>query len=123
MIVTKRVYEDHEPSDGYRVLIDRLWPRGLSKDRAHVDLWAKAVAPSAELRKWYEHDPEKWPEFRRRYLEELKSPEAREILDDLVRRGKRGRVTLLYASHAADISNAAVLAPLLERRIRAAKKA
>jgi uncharacterized protein YeaO (DUF488 family) len=121
MVVVKRVYEAYAASDGYRVLIDRLWPRGISKEKAHVDAWPKEISPSAELRSWYGHDPEKWPEFQKRFKEELKSPEAKPVLDDLVKRGKRGRVTLLFASHAADISNAAVLEPLLNRRIRAAK--
>lgn len=119
MIVTKRIYEPYESSDGYRVLIDRLWPRGVSKAKGHVDLWAKEIAPSRELREWYQHDPEKWPEFRRRYLRELKTPEAAAVLDELVRRGTRGRVTLLYASHDADICNGAVLEPMLNRRTRA----
>lgn len=121
MVVSKRVYETYEESDGYRVLIDRLWPRGLSKAKAHVDAWPKEIAPSTELRTWYGHDPNKWSEFQKRFQEELKAPEARSVLDDLVKRGKRGRVTLLFSSHAADISNAAVLEPLLNRRIRAAK--
>ncbi|HET7550791.1 MAG TPA: DUF488 family protein [Gemmatimonadaceae bacterium] len=121
MVVSKRVYEPYESSDGYRVLIDRLWPRGLSKERAHIDAWPKEISPSTELRKWYEHDPEKWPEFQKRFKEELKTPEAKAALDDLVKRAKRGRVTLLYSSHAGPISNAAVLEPLLNRRVRAAK--
>lgn len=121
MVVTKRVYEPYESSDGYRVLIDRLWPRGVSKEKAHVDSWAKEIAPSTELRSWYGHDPEKWPEFQKRYKDELKTPEARAVLGDIVARAKRGRVTLLFSSHAADISNAAVLEPLLSRRVKAAK--
>jgi uncharacterized protein YeaO (DUF488 family) len=122
MVVSKRVYEPYEKSDGYRVLIDRLWPRGISKEKAHVDVWPKEISPSSELRSWYGHDPVKWPEFQKRFKEELKAPEAKAVLDDLVKRGKRGRVTLLYASHAADISNAAVLEPLINRRIRAAQQ-
>ena len=121
MVVAKRVYEPYAASDGYRVLIDRLWPRGISKEKAHVDAWPKEISPSAELRSWYGHDPEKWLEFQKRFKEELKSPEAEPVLDDLVKRAKRGRVTLLFSSHAADISNAAVLEPLLNRRVRAAK--
>ncbi len=121
MVVSKRVYEPYQESDGYRVLIDRLWPRGMSKAKAHVDVWPKEISPSTELRSWYGHDPEKWTEFQKRFREELKTPEAKAVLDDLVKRGKRGRVTLLFSSHAADISNAAVLEPLLNRRIRAAK--
>lgn len=121
MVVRKRVYEPYDSSDGYRVLVDRLWPRGLSKEKARIDAWLKEVSPSTELRKWYEHDPEKWPEFQKRFREELKSPEAKAALDDLVKRAKRGRVTLLYSSNAGDISNAAVLESLLNKRLRAAK--
>ncbi len=121
MVVAKRVYEPYAESDGYRVLIDRLWPRGISKEKAHVDAWPKEISPSAELRSWYGHDPEKWAEFQKRFKEELKSPEAKAVLDDLVKRAKRGRVTLLFSSHAADISNAAVLEPLLNRRVRVTK--
>ena len=122
MVVTKRIYEPFLTTDGYRVLIDRLWPRGISKEKAHVDLWAKEIAPSTELRSWYGHDPEKWPEFQKRYKKELERPDARVVLDDLVARAKRGRVTLLFSSHAADISNAAVLEPILRRRVKAAER-
>jgi|SRR5690348_7771172 uncharacterized protein YeaO (DUF488 family) len=119
MIATKRAYEPAAASDGYRVLIDRLWPRGVSKAKARLDAWEKEVAPSPALRDWYGHDPAKWPEFRRRYTRELRAPAARAILDDLTRRAKRGRVTLVYASKAADISDVAVLEQLLTRRSRA----
>ncbi len=118
MIVTKRAYEPAAASDGFRVLIDRLWPRGVSKAKAHLDAWEKDIAPSRELREWYGHDPAKWPEFRRRYTLELRAPGAKGVLDDLVRRAKRGRVTLVYASKAADISDVAVLEQLLKRRTR-----
>ena len=118
MVVTKRVYEPAAPSDGYRVLIDRLWPRGVSKAKAQLDAWEKDVAPSAELRKWYEHDPSKWPEFQKRYKQELKSASAKSVLDDLVSRAKRGRVTLVYASKAAEISDVAVLEKLLRQRLK-----
>lgn len=116
MVKTKRAYEPADESDGYRVLVDRLWPRGVSRAAAKIDAWEKAIAPSTELRQWYGHDPEKWPEFRKRYRKELEAAAPTAVLDDLVRRAKRGRVTLVYASHAADISNAAVLAPLINRR-------
>ncbi|HTK46550.1 MAG TPA: DUF488 family protein [Gemmatimonadaceae bacterium] len=119
MIVTKRAYEPFEESDGYRVLIDRLWPRGVSKAKAHLDAWEKEIAPSRELREWYGHDPARWPEFRRRYQQELRAPAARAVLDDLARRARRGRVTLVYASRAADISDVAVLERLLIRRVKA----
>jgi uncharacterized protein YeaO (DUF488 family) len=117
VITTKRVYEPHSRTDGYRVLVDRLWPRGLSKANAHVDLWAKEIAPSTELRQWYEHDPDKWKDFQKRYREELNTPEAKAVLSDLVRRARRGRVTLVYSSHAGDISNAAALERMLKRRV------
>jgi uncharacterized protein YeaO (DUF488 family) len=119
MITTKRVYEPYSRTDGYRVLVDRLWPRGLSKANAHVDLWAKDIAPSTELRQWYEHDPEKWRDFQKRYRAELNTAEAKAVLSDLVRRARRGRVTLVYSSHAGDISNAAALERMLKRRVAA----
>jgi len=119
MIVMKRAYDPASDSDGYRVLIDRLWPRGISKARARIDAWEKDIAPSPELRKWYGHDPAKWGEFQKRYVHELRGAAARKTLDELVRRARRGRVTLVYASRAADISDAAVLTRLLNRRARA----
>jgi uncharacterized protein YeaO (DUF488 family) len=117
MLTTKRVYEPYSPSDGYRVLVDRLWPRGLSKENAHVDLWAREIAPSTELRRWYEHDPAKWAEFQKRYRAELATPQAKATLAELARRARSGRVTLVYASHAGDISNAAALERMLKRRV------
>jgi uncharacterized protein YeaO (DUF488 family) len=122
MILTKRAYEPAGVTDGYRVLIDRLWPRGVSKARARLDAWEKEVAPSRELRQWYGHDPAKWPEFRRRYMRELRAPAAKLVLDDLARRAKRGRVTLVYASKAAEISDVAVLEMVLTRRSRASRR-
>ena len=118
MIATKRVYEAATRSDGYRVLIDRLWPRGILKSKAHLDLWAKDISPSAALRKWYAHDPSKWKEFKSRYLHELRAPAAQKVLDDLTRRARRGRVTLVYASAAADISDVVVIERKLKRRLR-----
>ena len=116
MIATKRAYEPAKASDGYRVLIDRLWPRGLSRARAGLDAWEKDIAPSAELRKWYNHDPSKWKEFKSRYLRELRSAAAKAVLNDLERRARRGRVTLVFASHS-DLSNANVLEKKLRRRL------
>jgi uncharacterized protein YeaO (DUF488 family) len=124
MIATRRAFEPASPRDGYRVLIDRLWPRGVSKAKAKLDAWEKDVAPSRELRKWYGHDPAKWPEFRRRYTRELRAPASRAILNDLARRAKRGRVTLVYASRAAEISDVAVLERILKKpspRLRRSK--
>ena len=122
MIATKRAYDPYAPSDGYRVLIDRLWPRGVSKAKAHLDDWAKDIAPSRALREWYGHDPDKWPEFQKRYRKELQAPAAQVILDDLVRRARRSRVTLVYASRAAEISDVVVVERLLDRRVKAHRK-
>jgi uncharacterized protein YeaO (DUF488 family) len=122
MITAKRAYEPAERADGYRVLIDRLWPRGVSKAKARLDAWEKEIAPSRELREWYGHDPAKWLEFRARYKKELRAATAKTILTDLVRRAQRGRVTLVYGSRAAEISDVAVLERMLRRRVRAANQ-
>jgi uncharacterized protein YeaO (DUF488 family) len=122
VITAKRAYEPAEPSDGYRVLIDRLWPRGVSKAKARLDAWEKDIAPSRELREWYGHDPAKWLEFRARYKNQLRAASAEMILADLARRGRRGRVTLVYGSRAAEISDVAVLERMLKRRVRTANQ-
>lgn len=122
MISAKRAYEPADRSNGYRVLIDRLWPRGVSKARARLNAWEKDIAPSRELREWYGHDPVKWPEFRRRYRNELRAAKAKSVLTDLARRAERGRVTLVYGSRAAQISDVAVLERLLRRRVQTANQ-
>ena len=109
----RRIYDDPENSDGTRVLVDRVWPRGVSKDKAELDDWAKAVAPSTELRKWYSHDPKKFEEFSRRYREELKAEEPAETLESLRGYAKKGRLTLLTAAKRDDISQATVLATII----------
>ncbi|HTA09643.1 MAG TPA: DUF488 family protein [Streptosporangiaceae bacterium] len=109
----RRVYEQAAQSDGSRVLVDRLWPRGLSKDKAHLDEWLKAVAPSDELRRWYGHQPGKFAEFKRRYEAELKDPERADALRHLREEARSGPVTLLTASKDLEHSEAAVLAQLL----------
>jgi uncharacterized protein YeaO (DUF488 family) len=96
------------------VLVDRLWPRGLSRERADLDEWCKDVAPSPELRKWYAHDPERFAQFRRRYLTELRTPERAEALEHLRTLARRRNLTLLTATKSPDISEAAVLAELLD---------
>ena len=107
----KRAYEAAESSDGLRVLVDRLWPRGVTKDAAAVDLWLKDLAPSTELRKWFGHDPARWAEFQRRYGEEVrKQPEAFEQLCDLA---SKQRVTLVYAAKDEEHNDAVVLRSLL----------
>lgn len=105
----KRAYDAPEASDGTRVLVDRLWPRGLSKERAKIDLWLKEVAPSAELRKWYGHEPERWEEFRSRYREELRASPAKEALSRLRGLATAGAVTLITAARDSEHSDAAVL--------------
>jgi uncharacterized protein YeaO (DUF488 family) len=114
-VQVRRVYEEPEPQDGARVLVDRLWPRGLRKDAAHLDEWAKDVAPSTELRKWYAHDPAKFAEFCRRYTAELATGAPRAALDQLAARAAAGPVTLLTATRDAAHSEAAVLAGLLRQ--------
>ena len=109
----KRVYESVSPDDGERVLVDRLWPRGVSKAAAHLDEWDKDVAPSDELRRWYGHDPAKFAEFRRRYADELREPARAKALAHLNEAAKRGTVTLLTATKDAARSEAAVLAEQL----------
>lgn len=112
-VALKRVYEPADAADGTRVLVERLWPRGLSKERAHVDVWLKEVAPSHELRKWYGHDPARFAEFRRRYEAELAVEPARSALAELHGLAARGHITLVFAAHDAELSNAAVLRDLL----------
>jgi uncharacterized protein YeaO (DUF488 family) len=114
-IRTKRAYDPPARGDGYRVLVDRLWPRGLARERARVDEWMRDVAPSGELRRWYGHRPERFDEFRRRYLRELRA--RRGELSELRRRAREGTVTLLFAARDAERSNAAVLAEAVRRGV------
>ena len=106
----RRVYDQPTADDGVRVLVDRVWPRGLSKDRARVDQWSKQVAPSTELRKWYAHEPDRFPEFTRRYLSELEDAEPAEALGRLRALARERTVTLVTATKAVEISQATVLA-------------
>jgi uncharacterized protein YeaO (DUF488 family) len=112
-IRVRRVYEEPSPEDGARVLVDRIWPRGLRKDAAGLDDWAKDVAPSTELRTWYHHDPAKFDEFRRRYTAELAQPAPQEALARLRALARDKPVTLLTATRDLGLSQAAVLAGLL----------
>lgn len=112
----KRIYDPYSPEDSYRVLVDRLWPRGVSKNAAHIDGWHKEIAPSTELRKWFAHDPAKWGEFRRRYREELDhNPAAVEALATCIR---RGTVTLVYGAKDAQHNQAVVLKEYFEKLAR-----
>jgi uncharacterized protein YeaO (DUF488 family) len=113
-----RAYEPASAEDGYRVLVDRLWPRGLSKDKAALDEWRKDVAPSTELRKWYGHDPDKFAEFAARYRAELEGDEAQAALAELRRKAREQTVTLLTGSKDVAISDAAVLAEELAKPAR-----
>ncbi len=115
-VQVRRVYDSPETMDGQRVLVDRLWPRGLSKERAHLDEWCKEIAPSNELRKWYGHDPDRYAEFARRYRVELGDSERAAAFDHLRELAGRGRLTLLTATKRSDLSEAAVLADLLGKR-------
>lgn len=112
----RRVYEPAEQSDGRRVLVDRLWPRGLSKERARLDEWLKAVAPSDELRRWYGHEPARFAEFTRRYEAELEDPERAEALTHLREEARSGPVTLLTATRDLERSEAAVLVAKLRAK-------
>ena len=114
-IALKRVYDEPEPGDGTRVLVERLWPRGFSKKRAHIDLWLKEITPSSELRRWYGHDPEKFAEFRRRYEAELASETGQAALAKLRELAKQGPVTLVFAARDTEHANAVVLHDLLLR--------
>lgn len=111
----RRVYDPPQADDGQRVLVDRLWPRGLSKQRAHLDEWCKEIAPSTDLRKWYGHDPGRYEEFARRYRAELDDPERAAPLARLRELAARGPLTLLTAARRSDISEATVLAALLTK--------
>lgn len=111
-IQLKRAYEPVEPSDGLRILVERLWPRGLSKEKAHIDLWCKEIAPSTELRKWYNHELERWPDFQKKYTEELKAnPEE---VSELRQHCKGKKVTFIYAARDEEHNGAVVLKHFLE---------
>jgi uncharacterized protein YeaO (DUF488 family) len=111
MLRIKRIYDPPAPEDGRRVLVDRLWPRGLAKEAVLIDEWLKEIAPSNGLRKWFGHDPAKWEEFRQRYFEELQG--QKEALEHLQAEAKKGNVSLLYSARDAEHNNAAALRELL----------
>jgi uncharacterized protein YeaO (DUF488 family) len=110
-IKLKRAYDPPAPDDGLRVLVDRLWPRGVSKNSARIDLWLKEIAPSAALRKWFGHDPEKWNKFQTRYFRELR--ERREAVEELVEHVRRGTVTLVYGAKDEEHNDAVALKEFL----------
>jgi uncharacterized protein YeaO (DUF488 family) len=112
----KRVYDEPSDDDGERILVDRLWPRGLTKEKARLDEWMKDVAPTPELRKWFAHDAAKWDEFQRRYTAEL--DDNADAVKPLAERARAGRVTLLYATRDPERNSAALLAAYLRRHAR-----
>jgi len=114
MIQIKRAYEPASETDGARILVERLWPRGIKKEALSLDTWVKEVAPSTELRKWFQHDPAKWREFRKRYSRELE--ENPEPWQQLLNRARRGRLTLVYSSHDEEHNNAVALKEFLEQK-------
>ncbi|MFE5587163.1 DUF488 domain-containing protein [Kitasatospora sp. NPDC056531] len=117
-IAYRRIYEESSPQDGQRVLVDRVWPRGMKKEDAHLDEWLRDVAPSTELRRWYGHDPDRFAEFRRRYLAELRDTEHHEAAGHLRDLAAHDTLTLLTATKDVDHSQAAVLAEWLATRKR-----
>ena len=120
MIQIKRVYEPHATADGARFLVERLWPRGIAKAALEMDGWLKDAAPSTELRRWFNHDPERWMEFKRRYVAELDvHPDA---WKPILARARRGRVTLLYSAHDVEHNNAVVLRDFLNRKLKGERK-
>jgi len=113
----RRAYEGPRRGDGHRVLVDRIWPRGVSKDALELDAWRKELAPSRELRKWFGHDPERWEEFRDHYFAELdRSPDAADAVRALAERARRGRVTLVFGARHPEHNNAVALRDYLRRR-------
>ena len=115
MFVVERVYKAPDPSDGRRILVDRLWPRGLKKESAQIDDWLKELAPSDALRRWFDHRPERWVEFQAKYRAELASPAVSESLKRLRALGRKGAVTLLYAARDEIENNAQVLKRVLTK--------
>ena len=119
MIQVKRAYDETSKNDGTRFLVERLWPRGVKKDDLKVEAWLKDVAPSTDLREWFQHDPSKWAEFHRRYFKELaKRPDA---WRPLVTRARRGRITLVYSAHDTEHNNAVALKEFVEQKLRSAR--
>lgn len=111
MIIIKRIYDFPLVEDGLRILVDRLWPRGLKKENAHIDLWLKEIAPSTELRKWFNHEPEKWQEFKNKYFDELSTNKAVQVI--ISECENNSTITLLYAAHDQQFNHAIVLQSFL----------
>ncbi len=120
MIKIKRVYDEPSRDDGKRILIDRLWPRGLKKKDAQIDEWVKEVAPSNELRKWFNHDPNRWAEFRKRFFTELRGKQ--DLVEELVSAARKGTVTLLFGSKEERFNNAVALREYIESRVKPSER-
>jgi len=118
----KRAYDPPTEDDGQRVLVDRVWPRGVARDAARLDAWERDVAPSTALRRWFGHDPARWEEFRRRYRAELGQPPASTALERLAERARRGRLTLVYSARDTERNQAVVLAEALHERLAGGKE-
>jgi uncharacterized protein YeaO (DUF488 family) len=117
MIAIKRAYHPPSRTDGVRILVDRLWPRGVKKEDAHVEKWIRELGPSNELRRFFGHDPARWQEFRKRYLAELKRPEAASLLAELIEIARKGTLTLVYSAKDQEHNQAAVLREVLDRKL------
>lgn len=118
----KRAYAQAARVDGYRVLVDRLWPRGIKKETLALDLWAKALAPSSRLRRWFGHDPSRWTEFVERYRDELRAPAALDLLNDLAQRAATRHVTIVYGARDERHNGAVVVSAEIGRRLRRAAR-
>jgi uncharacterized protein YeaO (DUF488 family) len=122
MVKLKRAYEEPDPGDGRRILVDRLWPRGVKKTEARLAAWLKELAPSDELRHWFDHNPARWEEFQQRYRKELTAPEKAGVIEDLLSQARQGTVTLVFAARDQERNNAVVMKNLLEERLGAAAR-
>lgn len=118
MIAIKRAYEPPDAADGVRVLVDRIWPRGRTKEALHILKWMKELGPSGELRRFFGHDPARWSEFRKRYLHELARADAAPLIDELVALARAGKLTLVYGAKDVEHNQAAVLKEFLETKLR-----
>jgi uncharacterized protein YeaO (DUF488 family) len=117
MIAIKRAYEPPVHQDGTRILVDRLWPRGLRKEEAHIEKWMRELGPSNELRKFFGHDPERWDEFRKRYRTELRRSEVKPLIDELLRDAREGKLTLVYSAKDEQHNQALALKEFLEEKL------
>jgi len=122
MLKVKRVYEKPSAADGERFLVDRLWPRGLKKQDAHLKAWLRDLAPSDDLRHWFSHDPQRWEEFQQRYVEELEDSKKTSQIEDLLERVRQGTATLVFAAKDEEKNNAVVLKHYLEKRLGSAAR-